>query len=293
MTALALVTGTAGLVGSRLAERFRREGMSVRALDRHPFDLPGVECVVGDVADREDVERATKGATVIVHCAAVIVGAPAEMERVNAEGTRVLLEAAMRAGCPRFLHLSSGVVYAFEDRGVVDESTPLQKDGPAFYMSKVRGEDAVWAASAQGLPVTVLRPMVILGAHPTGTWSTLIARQLVNREFVMRGDGTGSWPYVHIDNFVDAMIASLRSDRAVAQAYNIADGQTTGREYFDRMCRMLGVDPPVPRQEVAPWRGRYSAAKAERELDWTPRVSYEEAMAETERYLTEIGMIKR
>lgn len=108
----------------------------------------------------------------------------------------------------------------------------------------------------------------------------------------MRGDGSGSFPYVHIANLVDAMITAMHSGHAVGQAYNIVDGQVTGREYLDRMCRWLGVDALVPRGEVVPWRGHYSGAKAERELGGAPRVSYEEAMAETERYLAEIGMIK-
>jgi nucleoside-diphosphate-sugar epimerase len=292
VTGVALVTGAAGLVGSRVAERFLREGLSVRALDRHSCDLAGVECIVADVTDPADIERAMAGVAVVAHCAAVISGAPDQMTRVNAEGTSVLLEAAVRAGCQRFLHMSTAVVYAFDDRAVVDESTPFLREGPAFHMSKLRAEEAIWAASARGLPVTVFRPLVILGAHPTGTWSALLAQQIVKGEFVMRGDGTGSWPYVHVDNLVDAVITAMHTAHAAGQAYNIVDGQVTGREYLDRVCRWLGVDVLVPRGEVVPWRGRYSGAKAERELGYAPRVSYEEAMAETERYLAEIGMIK-
>jgi nucleoside-diphosphate-sugar epimerase len=289
---VALVTGAAGLVGSRLAKRFLQEGLSVRALDRHSFDLPGVECIAADVTDPDDMQRATAGVAVVAHCAAVVSGAADHMTRVNAEGTRVLLEAAVRADCQHFLHMSTGVVYAFEDRALVDESTPLLHEGSAFQLSKLRGEEAVWAASARGLPVTVFRPMFILGPHPTGTWSVLLAQQIVKGEFVMRGDGTGSWPYVHVDNLVDAMIVATHTARAAGQAYNIVDGQTTGREYFDRFCGWLGRDPLIARGEVVPWRGRYIGAKAERELGYVPRVSYEEAMAETERYLAEIGMIK-
>ena len=292
MTGAALVTGAAGLVGSRVAERFLREGLSVRALDRHSFDRAGVECIVADVTDPGDIQRATAGVAVVAHCAAVVSGAPDQMTRVNVEGTSVLLEAALRAGCERFLHMSSAVVYAFDDRAVVDESTPFLQEGPAFHMSKLRAEEAVWAASARGLPVTVFRPMVILGAHPTGTWSALLAHQIVKDEFVMRGDGTGSWPYVHVDNLVDAVTMAAHTAQATGQAYNIVDGQTTGREFFDRFCRWLGREPLAARGEVVPWRGRFSGAKAERELDYAPRVSYEEAMAETEHYLAQIGMIK-
>jgi len=146
---LALITGAAGLVGSRIAQRFLLEGMSVRALDQRPVDVTGVESCVGDVTDPDAVQRATVGAALVVHCAAVISGTPEETMRVNAEGTSVLLEAAMQAGCERFLYMSTAAVYAFDDRAVVDESTPFLHEGPAFQMSRVRAEQAVWAASAR------------------------------------------------------------------------------------------------------------------------------------------------
>ena len=290
---VALVTGAAGLVGSRLAARLVADGLSVRALDQRPFDLAGVECIVGDVTDPRELERATAGVAVVAHCAAVISGTPQAFTRVNEDGTRALAEAALRAGCRRFLHMSTGVVYALEDRAVVDESTPFLRAGPPFHLSKVRAEAAVWSASARGLAVTVLRPFSILGAHPTSASSVLLAQQIVKGEFVMRGDGSGSWPYVHVDNLVDAVITALHSPLAVGQAYNIVDGQTTGRAYLDRLCHYLGVDPLQARGEIVAWRGRYAGAKAERELNYRPRVSYEEAMSEIERYLVETGLIER
>lgn len=289
---LVLVTGAAGLVGSRLAQRFRREGFSVRALDVRPFELPDVECLLGNVTDPDEIGRAAAGATVIAHCAALITGDDAEMMRVNAEGTRMLVDASLLAGCRRFLLVSTGAVYPFTDQPVIDESTPFLREGGAFHLSKVQAEEAVWAASARGLPVTVFRPLAILGAHPSSTWSRLLPQRILNGEPIMRGDGSGSLAYVHVDNLVDGMFTAMHTTQSVGQAYNIVDGQVTGREYLDRICRCLGVDPLEPRRDVVPWRGRYSGAKAARELGYAPRVSYEEAMMETERYLAELGLVK-
>jgi nucleoside-diphosphate-sugar epimerase len=184
---LALITGAAGLVGSRIAQRFLLENMSARALDQRPVDVAGLESWVGNVTDPGAVQRATARAALVVHCAAVISGTPEETMRVNAEGTRLLLEAAMQAGCERFLYMSTAAVYAFDDRAVVDESTPFLQEGPAFHLSRVRAEQAVWAASARGLAVTVFRPYFILGAHPTSTWSALLAQRIVKGEFVLGG----------------------------------------------------------------------------------------------------------
>src|SRR5262245_54817419 len=290
---VALITGAAGFVGSRIAHRFLREGMAVRALDQRPIDVVEVESFVGDVTDPGVAHRATEGAALVVHCAAVISGPPDETMRVNVEGTRVLLEAAIKARCERFLYMSTFAVYALDDRAVVDESTPFLQEGPAFQLSRVRAEQAVWAASARGMSVTVLRAPNILGVHPTSTWSLLLAQRILKGEFALRGDGSASFPYAHVDNLVEAVLAAIRTAQAVGQAYNIVDGQTTGREYTNHFCRWLGLPPLPDGQEVVAWRGRLVGAKAERELGYVARVSYEEAMSEIERDLTLRGMTQR
>jgi NAD(P)-dependent dehydrogenase (short-subunit alcohol dehydrogenase family) len=58
---LALITGAAGFVGSRIARRFLREGMSVRALDRRAIDAAELEACVGDVTDPGVAHRAIEG----------------------------------------------------------------------------------------------------------------------------------------------------------------------------------------------------------------------------------------
>lgn len=98
----------------------------------------------------------------------------------------------------------------------------------------------------------MLRPYFILGAHPTSTWSVLLAQRMVKGEFVLRGDGSRSWPYVHVDNLVQAVITAACTAQAIGQAYNIVDGQTTERGYTDRFCHWLGLDPLPTRQEVVP-----------------------------------------
>ena len=72
---LALITGAAGFVGSRIARRFLREGMSVRALDQRPIDVAEVESCVGDVTDPNVAHRATGGAASLDRRFKQLVGA--------------------------------------------------------------------------------------------------------------------------------------------------------------------------------------------------------------------------
>lgn len=91
---VALVTGAAGTVGSRVAERLVSEGYEVRALVRRAADLPHTVTVIqGDLTDSSAVEQAMAGATLVVHAAAYI-GYDWETARAaNIEGTRHMLQA--------------------------------------------------------------------------------------------------------------------------------------------------------------------------------------------------------
>jgi nucleoside-diphosphate-sugar epimerase len=244
------------------------------------------------------VAPAAIGAHVVVHCAAMLHRATrAEAMRVNVEGTRTVLEAALQAGCERVIHLSTVSAHAVEGHDVVEEATPLRQAGDAYGESKARAEQVVWAMAAKGLQVTVLRPPAILGVTPTAYWSVRLAYRIAAGDFALPGDGLATLPYVHVDNLIDAILLALRSDTAVGQAYNIIDGQTSWRAHTDYFRRWLGVGPlPSMSLEAVPpnyrWRGRCSGEKAIRELGYVPRVTYEEAMAEAERYLRESGLIK-
>ena len=286
------------MVGGHAARRLLQEGLRVRALVRRPIDLFGMESCPGDLTDATTVVQAVVGTHLVVHCAAALRRATREQAmQVNAEGTRTLLEAALQHGCERFIHISTVSVHEVEGHDVVDESTPLRHEGDAYGESKAAAEEAVWAAAGKGLKVTILRPPAILGVHPTAYWSVRMAHQIASGEFSLQGDGLYTLPYVHVDNLTDAILLAARSETAVGQAYNIIDGQTSWRAHTDYFRRWLGVGPlpSVPPEAVPPvyrWRGHCSGEKAARELGYTPRITYEEAMAEAERYLRETGVIK-
>ncbi len=110
-----LVTGATGFTGGHLCERLSKAGHSVRALVRDPNRRPelrhwGVDLLVGDIRDSMSVERATKGVDVVYHIAALYRQANAsrkDMWETNVQGTRNLLEAAIKADVQRFVHCST------------------------------------------------------------------------------------------------------------------------------------------------------------------------------------------
>src|SRR5512142_1505364 len=114
----ALVTGATGFVGSHVVDALAARGDAVTVLARSaeraaPLARFGVTVALGTLDDRAALAAALRGVDVVFHLAGLTAAAtPAEYLRVNAEGTRRLLEAATAAAPPpsRFVYVSTQAV---------------------------------------------------------------------------------------------------------------------------------------------------------------------------------------
>ena len=181
-----LITGGSGFIGRRLAATLLQAG-AVTVDDGLPapierltlFDSvpaegfnvdPRVELVIGDITDRNAVERAAAEVDLIWHLAAV-VSAAAEADfdlgyRVNVDGTRVLLEALRATGRrPRVVFASGFAVFGGEMPEVItDDFHPTPQS--SYGTQKAIGELLIADYSRKGfvdgrslrLPTIVVRP---------------------------------------------------------------------------------------------------------------------------------------
>lgn len=281
-----LVTGANGFLGSRVVERLAREGLNVRALIRRPesqVDITrlGAEPLIGNVADVGVQRAAVQGAHFVVHCVATASQDLAEARRINAAATEGLVKASLAEGCERFVHVSTVAVYEMRGRDTVDELTPLVTKGDAYAVTKAEADRAVLAAMEKGLKAVIIRPPLILGAHPTSTWGTLIPRAIAAGQFALVDGGRTQIGYVHVDRLAEAIFRALRTDGAAGLVFNIVDGTTSWRRYTDYFTKT-----PLPEalpEQVPPFlsfRGTFLAEKAQRILGLAPQDTFEAAMAE-------------
>jgi nucleoside-diphosphate-sugar epimerase len=318
-----LITGVSGFIAGHLAERLLRQGVNVRGAARRPdaaawLDKQGVEVVQADLADRSALMSASAGCRAIVHAAAWTGGPELNDHagyQVNVDGTANVLAAARVAGVERFIYISSVAVYGRNRAKLVDETADTPKVGQAYPDSKIVAEALV---RESGLPYVIVRPASTYG--PRGTaWTLGPIENIKANRLVLLGQDKGLVTPGYIDNVVDGLVLALKRDRAPGQAFNMADDRAvTYREFYLAYARMLGRSslPTIPgvaaflarlgpaqllrrvlgRPSVGPWSlhfrfnpSQFSVAKAQRLLDYKPKISFEEGMQRTEQWLRQNG----
>lgn len=182
-----LVTGSTGIVGTRLVFDLLKKGEKVRALHRASSDLEFVRSVFdfydpangpamfrditwvkGNVLDLASVEEAMSGVKQVYHTAALVSYSPADSDKllaVNGEGTENVVNAALAYGVEKLCHISSVSALGTELNGPIKETTHWKRSNnrSTYGLSKHIAEREVWRARAEGLPVVVVNPSVILG----------------------------------------------------------------------------------------------------------------------------------
>jgi uncharacterized protein YbjT (DUF2867 family) len=227
-----LVSGAAGLVGRHTCEELTKAGWRVRAFVRNPAKaamrlahLP-VELQVGDVRDRESVNKAMAGCGSVVHLAAVAIERKGQSyEDVNTAGTNALLDAARAAGADRFIYMS---------QNGADSSSPY-----SFLRSKGLGQDAVASA---GLSHTILRPSVIFG--PEDEFVNVLARlvRLSPVIYPLPDGGRAMFQPIAVRDIAKTVRISLEKQATRRGTYSLGGPTPLSlREMTERILAALGV----------------------------------------------------
>src|SRR3954447_18651905 len=130
-----LLTGGAGLVGSHVARLLVERGDDVRVIVRETTRLGNldeleVERVTADIHDRAALRKALKGVERVFHAAGLanLRASSDELWHANVEGTRVVLEEALKAGVERAVVTSSVAAVGPAPRGsTADEQQPFPR----------------------------------------------------------------------------------------------------------------------------------------------------------------------
>ena len=304
-----LVTGGAGFIGSHYVRSLLTdawggtEPTSVTVLDKLTYagnlanlapvrEDPRLQFVHGDILDRPLVERLVGAADAVVHFAAEShvdrsISRAAEFVMTNVVGTQTLLDAALRSGLERFVHVSTDEVYGSIATGSWDEECPVEPSSP--YSASKASSDLLARAyhHTHGVPVCVTRGSNNYGPYqfPEKVVPLFLTRLMEGRTVPLYGEGTNVRDWLHVDDHCRGVHLVLTSGRP-GEVYNIGGGtELSNRELTGLLLQATETD--WDRVETVPDRLghdlRYSVdiTKISHELGYRPRVDFTEGLADT------------
>lgn len=299
-----LITGGAGFIGPKIAERLVEKGELVRVLDNLStgnvsniaglLNTGGVELVKGDVCNPQAVMGAIKGCSIVYHLAAqssvqVSTNDPLGDMKTNVEGTINVLDAARSAGA-KVVFASSSTVYGAASKVPTPEDSPLVPC--SFYgLSKMAAEQYCRLYSeTYGVPAVTLRLYNIFGPGTNKGMMMDLYRKLLreSKRLEVLGTGKQKKDYLYIDDTVDAFLLAPERGRCRGEAYNIGLGESY--EVFEiakmvfSILGLKGVE--VVARGGESWQGdvqfnQPDVSMAERELGWKAKVGMRDGLERT------------
>lgn len=215
------VTGANGFVGTWLCKELVAKGHHVVGLIyQNGLSAPDlkIDTVQGSILDEEIVQELVQDTDVVIHTAAKISvnGDPdGSVLKTNAEGTRNVANACLKARVKRLVHISSSHAMQHpSDDGVFDETRPaaVPKFGP-YGISKAAGERAVLEAVSKGLDAIILNPTAVVGPmdiRPSATGQALL--DLYFRKFPVLING--GYNFVDVRDVARAAINAIEQGRS-------------------------------------------------------------------------------
>ncbi|MGZ4203194.1 MAG: NAD-dependent epimerase/dehydratase family protein [Thermoleophilaceae bacterium] len=164
-----------------------------------------------------------------------------EIERVNVEGTRNVLQASLDASVERFVHFSTTDVYGYPGRPSVEETYAASRFANWYAQTKLAAEAEVERVERTGrMEAVILRPATVYGPRSVEVVGG-IAKAIRGGNMLLVGGGRAVAGLVYIDNLVDAALLALRQEAAAGQAFNASDGlDVTWKEFTDGLADGLG-----------------------------------------------------
>ncbi|KAK7382902.1 hypothetical protein VNO78_28566 [Psophocarpus tetragonolobus] len=276
-----VVTGGLGFVGSALCLELKRRGArEVRAFDLCPLSPwscalkdKGVRCIQGDIACKEDVERALRGADCVFHLAAFGMSGKemlqlGRVDEVNINGTCYVLDACLDLGIKRLVYCSTyNVVFGGQQIINGNETLPyfpIDHHVDPYGRSKSIAEQLVLKNNARTLKgdsgnrlyTCAVRPAAIYGPGEGRHLPRIITMARLGLLLFRIGDQTVKSDWLFVDNLVLALILAsmgLLDDNpskgklpvAAGQAYFISDGSPVNSfDFLQPLLRSLDYELP-------------------------------------------------
>ena len=293
---VAIVTGGAGFIGSHMVDALLDRGFAVRVIDNlvggreenlaHHLANPDLTLERRDVRSFAPDDALFHGAKYVIHFAGIgdivpSIERPLDYMSTNVQGTVHMLECARHAGVAKFVYAASSSCYGLA-------SVPTREDHPInagypYALSKFQGEQAAFHwHQVYKLPVNSIRIFNAYGtrSRTSGTYGAVfgvfLRQKLAGTPYTVVGDGTQSRDFLYVTDVALAFLAVAQTPHT-GRIYNLGAGNP---QSVNRLVELLGGEVAyIPKRPGEPDSTWADISRITQELDWQPRVSFEQGVA--------------
>lgn len=269
-----LITGATGFVGRNLIKRLSNTS-KVRCLIRKDINLgENVHSIKGDLLNIKSLEEATKDIDTVIHSAAIIKSnKKEEFKKVNVKGTKNLVNACVKNGVKRFIHISSCDV--------------ILRNKHDYAYSKLEAEKFV---KNSGLDYFIIRPTVIYGKDDKENLGILFNIIKKYPFAPVMGKGNYQLQPVYIEDVINIIFKCLNSKK-INKTYFVAGPKAlTFNEIIDEASKVLSkkiikIHFPLPLLRIL--------LKPYEMLAKNPSLTYKKLLSVTENKICDISKTKK
>jgi len=307
----ALITGGAGFLGYHIANTIAGRSAKITVVDIADFDADeypqGCEFATADIRDAVAIDKilGSEQYDVVVHAAAALpLWKREDIFAVNVDGTRNVLDAALKHGVGRVVFISSTAVYGVPEKHPIFEVDPLIGVGP-YGESKILAERVCEDYRARGLCISIIRPKTFIGTGRLGVFAILYDWVKSGVRIPVIGSGGNRYQLLEVDDLVEAIwLASVAPPEKANDTFNVGAREfRTVREDVGALCdyaksgaRVMGTPAGIIKAllrlfeilKLSPlYKWVYGTAdkdsfvsteKIETTLGWSPRYSNADAL---------------
>jgi len=246
-----LITGGAGFLGINLVRYLLDHKHEVTSLDLVDFNYEDVQnnikIITGDIRNKQTVAEAVANIDIVVHTAAALpLYSEEDIFSTDIDGTKNLLEASIKAGVKRFIHVSSTAVYGIPDHHPLFENDKLDGVGP-YGKAKILAEEECLKVRARGMCVPILRPKSFIGPERLGVFDLLYDWAKDGKGFPMIGSGNNRYQLLDVEDLCETIHLCATLDEKIANdTFNIGAKEfTTMKEDYQAVLDYAGFGKKI------------------------------------------------
>ncbi len=298
----ALVTGSAGFIGSTLCEKLLNYGCNVTGLDNFNDYYQGKNDNIskvtknenftqinGDILNFENLSNAMANIDLVFHLAAqpgvrFSLENPTITNKINTEGTLNVLEAAKKNNVKKFINASSSSIYGNPNYTPVDEEHPLQPIS-IYGVSKLAAEKYCFIYSKlYDFEVVSLRYHTVYG--PRGRPDMAIFKwvdSLFNKKpIILFGDGNQTRDMTYVDDIVNGTILASITENISGESFNLASGRRVSMNFvIEQLSALTKMNPEINYEKLRIDDAKDTHGnidKAKKILGYEPKTSIENGL---------------